>query len=453
MESVTQVLSEWVVDTKFSEVPSSVVLKAKRCLIDVIGVAIAGSKHKSVKVALKSIGSLYDKGRCALISLDGRTLSPPGAALFNGMASHVFDFDDTCYDGIVHGSAAVFPAALAANEVSKLSGKNFLLSFIVGSEVEYALGRTVTDHLYYKGWWNSGLLGCMGAAAGAAKGLRLNKRQAGHAIGIATCFTAGSKAVFGTPIKPLAMGWAAETGLKAAIFAQNDMVGPDEIFEDSRGFLKLFNDGKAKLDELKKLGKQYSLESPGTALKIYPVCSAAQAAAEATQDIMRKEQIVSRDVRKVHCEVTPLVKISLIYDRPATVAQAQFSMPFAIGSILTFNHIGLKQLTNKCLHHTDMITNMAKVSMSVSSLLSGKKEAALYPEASKVKIFTNDGRVFEQFNGAATGMPIKPMSDEQINEKFFSCASPVIGARRTSRLIDQLWDVENVPNVCRLFTC
>jgi 2-methylcitrate dehydratase PrpD len=448
MAYIADAIGDWVTSVRWEDIPENVIHQAKRCLIDVIGVAFAGSKRSGVTLAIKAIHKQFASGPCNLVGRKDAKICAEGAALINGMAAHVLDFDDTCYDGIVHGSAAVWPAANAAAEAARISGKDFLLAFIAGDETEYALGRLVTNHLYWKGWWNSGLLGALGAAGAAAKAFKLDHEATRNSIRIAACLTTGSRAVLGTPVKPFALGWASQIGIRSTLLAMNGISGPDNVFEDDRGFLKLYNDGNCDSKALAELGKRFSLQEPGVALKRYPVCSAAQAAVEAVQNIIAEETLTNDNIARVHCEVTPLVGVSLVHDDPKTVTQAQFSMPFAIGCILSFNELGIEQLNDLTLKNSLLKANMRKVTMATSQdVFPPRSVIEDFPEAAKVTIYTRDGKQLQYFNGAATGMPCKPMSDKMIEEKFYSCTSKLLSRRRASELLSQLWSVEKLKSM------
>jgi 2-methylcitrate dehydratase PrpD len=448
MAYIADTIGDWITSVRWEDIPENVIYHAKRCLIDIIGVAFAGSKRSGVTLARKATHKQFASGPCTLVGKKAVKICAEGAALINGIAAHVLDFDDTCYDGIVHGSAAVWPAANAAAEVTRIPGKDFLLAFIAGVEAEYALGRLVTNHLYWKGWWNSGLLGALGAAGAAAKAFKLDNEAARNSIRIAACLTTGSRVVLGTPVKPFAMGWASQIGIRSTLLAMSGISGPDNVFEDDRGFLKLYNDGNCDLKALVELGKRFSLEKPGVSLKRYPVCSAAQAAVEAAQTIIMKETLTNDNIVRVHCEVTPLVGMSLVYDQPITVTQAQFSMPFAIGCILSFNELGIKQLNDLTLKNSLLKATMQKVTMATSQdFFPPGSIPEDFPEAAKVTIYTRDGKQFQYFNGAATGMPCKPMSDKMIEDKFCSCTSKLLSRRKASELLSQLWSVEKLKSI------
>jgi 2-methylcitrate dehydratase PrpD len=168
MKTLAFKLASWATKLNLNDIPSTVVDVAKRCIIDVVGVSIAGSQFHVSDTVRKIAFREYPAGSCTVIGTTNK-LSALGASFCNGVAAHCLDFDDTCYDGIVHGSAAVWPSVFAVGEMVGASGKEVLTAFIAGVETEYKLGRFFTDHLYKKGWWNSSVLGVIGAAVGASK--------------------------------------------------------------------------------------------------------------------------------------------------------------------------------------------------------------------------------------------------------------------------------------------
>jgi 2-methylcitrate dehydratase PrpD len=145
-------LGAWAAGLDAGALPADVARAARRSLTDVVGVALAGSRHPTVARVAGHAARGFAAGPCRVVAPDVSGLSPPGAALVNATAAHVLDFDDTCFDGIVHGSAAVWPAVAAAAEAAGGSGADLLAGFVAGVEVEYALGRALGDALYFRGW-------------------------------------------------------------------------------------------------------------------------------------------------------------------------------------------------------------------------------------------------------------------------------------------------------------
>ncbi|MFQ5935984.1 MAG: MmgE/PrpD family protein [Acidiferrobacterales bacterium] len=425
-KAVATVFGEWVAHFDLAQAPPTVIRAAKRCLIDVIGVWLAGTEATVARTARDFVIGERAPGNCTVLGTPSR-VPATGAAFANAVAAHALDFDDTCYAGIVHGSAVVGPATLAACESVKASGRDFLSAFIAGVEVEYALGTMATDRLYHHGWFSTAVLGSVGAAAGAARAMGLDAEKTANAIALAACQTEGLRVSFGTEAKPYLAGQAAEKGVRAAIFSSNGLLAPALAFEEPRGFFPVLNDGACETGALQQLGKSYFLENPGVAFKRYPVCSAAQAAVEAVAQILTQEGINAQQVARVRCEVTPLVHVSLTYDQPASVSQAQFSMPFAIGCILAFGDLTVEHLSEGVLNDARLRLQMAKVEMRLSTVWKDDPDKLREcPEGARVSVVTADKRMFNKFRCAATGMPSNPMSDVDLARKFRECTKNVL---------------------------
>jgi len=267
MVDIADRLGEFVAELSLAALPSAVRHAAMRSIVDVVGVALAGSRTELAGRVHDHVASSHGTGQCRVIG-SALASSPLGAALANGAAAHVLDYDDTCYAGIVHGSAAVFPAVLAAGELEEISGAELIAAFIAGSETEYALGRMLGEGVYR--WWTTALLGTIGAAAGAARALGLDARATAQAIRIAACQSSGLRAVFGTPAKPYLCGRAALTGIDAAFSARAGIAGPEGVFEAGNGFFARFGDGQLDERTFVLPGGRFALTDPGIAFKLFP---------------------------------------------------------------------------------------------------------------------------------------------------------------------------------------
>ena len=186
--------------------------------------------------------------------------------------------------------------------------------------------------------------------------------------------------------------------------------------------------------------------------KLYPLCSAAQAAAEAMLGLLAEHAIDPRSVDKVLCEVSRLVRISLTFERPASVSEAQFSMPFAVGCILAFGGIGVDRLSEATLADPALRAAMAKVEMREWEMSADDPEIdRTCPEGAVVTITTSDGRAFRRFNCAATGMPANPMPGAELEAKFRACAGPVLSDEQAEAWLARICAVEALPTLARLF--
>jgi 2-methylcitrate dehydratase PrpD len=434
-------IAAWSSSVDICAVPGEVVGAAKRCIVDVVGVSLAATAHPLQRRVLEHARRVYAQGDSGVLGLTDR-LSPVGAALVNGTAGHALDFDDTSYTGIMHGSTVVLPAALAATEEVGGDGRRLLEAFIAGSEVAYAVAMLCTTRHYFKGWWSTATFGAFGAAAAAARALGLSARETTAALALAGTQAGGAKAAFGTDAKPLIAGRAAAAGVEAALLAGRGLSGPTAIFEGKAGFLQLQNDGHVDVGSLEALGKVWRLVNPGILFKQYPVCSGAHAAVELTEQLLRDSGLSGDDVRSVICEVTPVVAMSLVYDRPARWQEAQFSLPFAIGTILAGRGLDIASLTDETLADPRVRAAMAKVEMrQVDSLHT--EEA---PEGARVTVITNRGSEIRGYLGEPKGMPGNPLTDAELHRKFLLCAATAaIDDARAHGLLRHLAALEDAP--------
>ena len=434
-------IAAWSSALVLSEIPDDVKEVAKRCIVDWIGVTIAGAGRPQSRRIVDYARQAYAPGSSTVFGSSAR-LSPVGAALANGTAGHVLDFDDTSYTGIMHGTTVVFPAALATAEFVKADGRRLLEAFLAGSEVSYSIALLCSESHYHKGWWSTATFGAFGAAAAAANAMRLTSQQTTFAISLAGLQASGQKVSFGTDAKPYLAGRAAAIGVEAALLAAKGHNAPASVLEDRRGFIRLLNDGVFHNEGIDELGKTWRLVDPGIFFKRYPVCSAAHAAVELTERLIAQNGLESECIRKVVCEVPPLVATSLVYDKPTNLQEAQFSMPFAVGTMLAHGQLGIEDLTDATLSDPTVQSEMSKIEMR---RLDSLKDAEV-PECARVTLLTDDGRELTGYLGEPKGMPGNPLSDGQLHDKFLRCAAAggvTRGAAMT--LLDNLTTIETMP--------
>lgn len=442
---------EFTHNLSIDDVPPAALHEAKRCILDTIGVIIAGCRSPLTDTVRRHALGAYGSGR-AVVLASGETVHPMAAAMVNATAGHAFDFDDTSYAGIMHGSVVACPAALAVVQDAGDGGARLLEAFIAAVEVEYALALACTDHIYFKDWWTTGLYGTIGAAAATARARQLDGTATVNGLAIAAAETTGMKAIVGTDAKPYQAGRAAAAGIQCGLLAAQGMNGPAGVFEDDRGFAKLLNDGIAEPEHLAKLGRVWRLLEPGILFKRYPVCSAATASAELTGRLMIENGIALDDTVAVTCEVPPLVALSLVHDDPATPREAQFSMPFAVGCILAFGEISLDHLNAATLSDERLRSAMDKVQMCISEeLASDPTVAERCPEGAYVTLELADGRRLRDFLPRPTGMPGNPVSDQALEDKFRSCFRyGRFSEERARRVAKRLWRLETMDDLSGL---
>jgi 2-methylcitrate dehydratase PrpD len=410
-------IGEWCVSVGYDELPENVCCASKRAILDTVGVVTAGGRHPLINNILR----LVESHQGPSMSIGGKMTSPQMAALVNGAAAHVYDFDDTSYTGIMHGSAVILPAILAVADETGCSREELITAFVVGSEVCYTLADFLTHSHYFKGWWSTGTLGLIGATAAVSKLYGLSSEKISTSIGLAVAGSCGTKAIVGTDGKSFFVGEAARRAVDFAKVAATGISGPRDAIESSRGFVPLLNDGIFEKEQIATLGQRWRLIEPGLLFKRYPVCSAAHSLIQQTASLVDEAQCKDSDVASVVCDIPDLVNISLVYDKPENIQQAQFSLPFSVACALRFGAVRLCDLSSEVIASPETLALMGLVSKTVDPELSTDEMRKKYPESARVTLILKDGQKFEGFCGEAYGMPGNPLSEADLIDKFSAC--------------------------------
>ncbi|WP_136439313.1 MmgE/PrpD family protein [Pacificoceanicola onchidii] len=407
--------------------PAEVTHAGQRAVLDTLGAMIAGGAHPGTKRVAAAMPR--HAGPCPLVT--GGRSDAETAASINGMAAHVWDIDDTSYTGIMHGSAVILPAVLAVAAEIGAEPDQILRAFVVGSEITYVLADLCTHDHYFAGWWSTVTFGLTGATAAMGVLLGLSEVQMASAIGMAAAATGGGKAVFGSDAKPFLVGDAARRAITFARMASTGLRGPEQAFEDARGFLKLLNGGKADLSALETLGQRWRLVDPGLLFKTNPVCSAAHAAIDQMNALMTSLACRAEDIAAIRADVPELVFISLVFPDPQTPQEAQFSLPYALACVALHGRVRFEDLLPEALHDPAKRALMDKVQVAQAADLSTGEMRERYPESARLTLTLSDGRSASGFCGSARGMPDNPQGDDALVAKF-SAALDYAGRQRSA---------------------
>lgn len=434
--ALIQRLASWSANLSATQLDAEVTHAATRAIVDTVGVMMAGADKPLSQRVAHMIEEDCQPGHATMFA-GGASLKPTGAAFANGVAAHVLDFDDTCYDGILHASCVILPAVLACAEEADATTADILAAFVAGSEVTYALGRALTD-VFWGGWWTTATLGSIGAAAGAARALDLGEAGSAHAMAIATSLTFGTRTLLGTDANPIGAGSAAQAGVRAALLARAGAGGPLSAIEHPVGLAAVFNRGVLDRQKLSEIGQYYALRDSGIAFKAYPACSGTQAACQTVQELLQRHRFKARDVKTVICRVAPLVAENLRYPNPGNLTEAQFSLPFAVGCLLTHGEFGVRQLKDEVLNSPKLRAEMAKVTMLRADDIAGADDAGRYPEAAEITVEFHDGRSIGHKVLAARGMPSDPLDDIELRDKFMNCAVEMVPGALAESIYEDL---------------
>src|ERR1700680_2352382 len=332
VQKLTNYVSEFVVNLKLPDIPAETLELGKKSILDGLGLALSGSKAETwrlIQEYLKPFG-FSPRGGAAVLGSAVR-LPARFAAFANGVAIHVDDYDDTqlavgkdrVYGLLVHPTVCVLPAALATAEVEHKSGKDLLVAYHSGVEVECKIAEAISPRHYEDGFHSTGTCGVFGGTAACSKLRNFDESQISRAFGIAASQAAGLRENFGTMMKSFHAGHAAEVGVFATDLAALGWTGAEQILEADRGFFHAFGGSYDPSSIFHKLGQPWTFASPGVSIKPYPCGSLTHPGMTEMQRLIRSEKIKAADVEVVEVGTNHNLPNALIHHHPKNNLQAK----------------------------------------------------------------------------------------------------------------------------------
>jgi 2-methylcitrate dehydratase PrpD len=443
-------LSEWAVEIQYKNLSPNAIDLCKRSINDTCAVTVAGSTHYLSNIIRNYAKRQLLPGLSVILGTN-ETASAPAAAFANAFAAHVWDFDDTCYSGIVHPSTVIFPAVLGIGEELSSSGRDIITAYIAGLEIQGKLGESVTPQLFMKGWFTTSILGIVGAATAVSKLLKLDSKGICNAIGLGFCQAGGMRQNNGTAAKPYTVARAAETGIHAAILAKHGISASHDIIEGPEGFMQTYCNNQYDKKAFESLGEPLIINSPGIALKPYPTCSGTHAAMDAVLSIINENGINWKQIKHVLCKTTPVAVRSLKYNNPVTVEQAQFSMPYCIACVIRYGKFEISQLSLESLNDQDVKRIMNIIEMvPIESFENQGKTSKECPEGAETTVYTLDGKTYQKFIGHAKGSPSNPFSMKDQWNKFATCTNKALGEKKSKLCFEHINNFESLKTIKQL---
>jgi len=462
-DPVTAYVADFIVNTRDTDIPAEVMDLAKKSVLDGLGLALCGSVARSgeiVRKYLQSNGFVSTGPRAATVI--GSSLRAPVrfAAFVNAIGIHADDYDDTqlavagdrVYGLLTHPTAPVLPAVLAAAETRSMSGKELMLAYNTGVEVECRIAEAINPRHYEDGFHSTGTAGALGATAAMAKAYGLDRARVLTALGIGASEAAGLRENFGTMTKPFHAGRAAESGVVAADFAALGWTAADDILEAPRGFFHAEGGGFDLAAIMGKLGKPWTFISPGVSIKPFPSGSLTHPGMTAMLGLIREHNIKPDQVERVRVGTNRNSPNALIHHQPKDNLQAKFSMEFCMAALLLYRKAGLSEFTDEVVNRPEVRDIIRRIDFGVDPVA----EAAGYNKMTTIiEIKLRDGRTVSGRADVAKGNPANPMSYEEVAAKFLNCAAfakwPVSRARAIVEMvhgIEQLADVHMLAALC-----
>jgi 2-methylcitrate dehydratase PrpD len=329
-EGLTAALVDLVRDTDFPSLPAWVRSRAKHSLTDTLGVIALGSVAAPVQMLRRVVLGPRPEGVATVFGPVATHANPLDAAMVNGLAGHIRDFDDAGAGG--HISAIIVPAALAAAELADASGADVLSALVAGYETAFRVNRLLTGSHYYLGFHSSGTVGTFAATATACRLLDLPRGRWEMAFGIAGSLAAGLLANFGSMTKPLHTANAARAGLLAALLAGEGFTGSAQVLEHEAGFVRTHTLRSDAAAALFAPGEPWALGN--MIYKFNAACSGTHSAGDGIRRLVREHRVTVGDVAHVTIRVPKIQTEVANIQWPVTVEQAKFSIRFVAAAAL-----------------------------------------------------------------------------------------------------------------------
>jgi 2-methylcitrate dehydratase PrpD len=435
-------IASYAAKERTAPLKTEVVHHAKRALIDWFSALIPGGVLPPTTLLEKALDEDIGRGG-AILYPSGRNATLRTAALINGTASHVVEFDDIFRDGIVHPGSPVIAAALAAAQHRNVSGELLLRAIIAGYEIATRIGVTVNP-AHYQFWHTTGTVGTIGGAAAVGVVFGLIPEQMAHALTTSTTMAAGLQQAFRSDAmsKPLHAGHAAEAGALAAMAAAEGFTGAVDVLEGEFGFGNAMSRNCDWSKAVDGLGERYNITQ--ITVKNHGCCGHSFAAIDGVLALRERYRPDPANIRRIRIATYKTATEVTGIATPETAFEAKFSMPYCVSTALFHGSVRLDAFAPDRLNEPRVRDLMRCVELNVDPALD-----AAFPSqrAAKVTIEMGDGSLFEVFQPTRKGDPDDPLTDAQLEDKFMELVSGIAGETAARQLLAELWSADHLPSV------
>ncbi len=451
---VSRILADFCATATFDRLPKQVVADAERAVLDWLGSAMAGALEAPARMAQSVITKLGQSNDSTVLSA-GRS-SAAGAALANGVASHLLELDDVHKGSTLHPGAPIIPAALAVAEREHADGKSFLLAMALGYEAALRIGEAVNpDH--YRFWHPTGTAATFGAAVAAGSLLKLNAGQMLDALGSAGTQASGlwEFNADGTMSKHLHPGKAAFNGILAADLARAGFSGASRILEGERGFFRATTQAYDPTRITDGLGDNWKISE--NCFKLYSCCGHIHTAVDTALAVRAKLGWKGREaldqIREVEVSTYKSGYQIVKEMNPPTAYQAMFSMTYVVAAALLEGRVDLQQFSPERFDRHGVIDPSIAALLPRLRFVVSDELSALYPKVwpARFRVTLIDGTVFNTGADYPRGSPENPVSTEGLHDKFRSLIEPRFGTHAAQNALHAVGNILATSDMATVF--
>ena len=436
-KTVTAALAERVSAMRLEDMPPAALTVAKQCLLDWIGVALAGRNEPLVRILIEELAPADDPAGVAILG-HGRRARIDDAILINGAMGHALDFDDVIMP-MGHPTVPVAPVMFALAQQRGASGAATLEAFIAGVETECRIARLLGPSHYAKGWHTTATTGAFGAAAAAAHLLGVEGEALTHAFGLAGTLAAGLKSCFGTMSKPLHPGKAAQNGLLAARLAARGFTSDTDVLDSAQGFAATQSSTADAEAGLADRAAPWVVEA---LFKYHAACYLTHDSIEASNQLRSEEQVAPEAIEAVSVRV-PSGHLGVCnIQAPATGLECKFSLRMTTALALAGEDTFQEALfSDETAGRPDLIALRDKVTIDPTQVGRG----------CAVTVRLEDGRSLTRTGDVSQPLRDLTLQQDKLERKFRHLTATALGSR-TDEVIGLCRELETLPDLGRLIS-
>jgi aconitate decarboxylase len=461
----TKAIATWALALQYTDLTTPVRDIAVKSIYNWAGCTISGYAQTAPGIAYDAVMPFLGAGGNSTILGTDVLVDAPTAALINGIASHVDDYDDTHRDNSLHPSGPVLAALLAVAEwKAPVSGEDFVTAFVAGVEAESKIGVAVWPGLFNDGWRKSfavalsawlflimrsnmqiditSTVGMVGAAVAVGKVLGLDVQKLQQAISIASVQVTGLQESFGTDTKPFHVGRAAQNGLMAAILAQQGYSGSLQGLEALKGWARAVSGANQTL-EVKGLGQDWEILL--NTFKAYPCDRIIHGAIEGWIEVRRQalaQDLSISDITNVTARTFPRVLILTNNKTPKTGLEAKFSIYHAAAVALLTGEATPTQFSDEVVRNATVQDLRKKVFVT--------SDSTVLDHEAFVAVEFASGQKIEVHIENAIGSYDNPLSVGFLETKFKEQVAKVIGEERATMAYEAFIGIANSSDIASL---
>lgn len=449
MGSLTADIGEFLASVTYDDLPPEVLPMVRDAFTDTVAVIMVGIDQPIADIVRRTLARPVGAAE-ARSCLSSERVTAPEAALLAGAIAHSLDYDDQSMSG--HPSAVLVPAILAEAEFLGSDGRQMVTAYVAGYEVWCELWRR--DRSYHaKGWHPTSVFGAMAAAAAGAVLHRLPADRAAAAVAIAGSYAGGLFSNFGSMMKGYHAGLAARGGLEAARLAAAGMSAGHDAIENRQGFLMAYSTERdPDLTSESKLGKVWYLPTHKLLIKLHPTCYFLHRSFNGTVAMLAGRDVDPDDVESVEVRMGRGQVTCLVYERPQTRWEAEFSGQFGIAAAVILGKMGVPELADEVVRRPDIQAFFPKVKLIPVDEYD-ERDPVFSPTES-VTLRLKSGEILN--SGPIASIPghvNDPLTTEQVWGKFRECTRNTHTVLEARELFDLLQKVDALPSPKVLPTC